>query len=312
MKIIKYLSDFNGKIVIVLHSSPDPDCVGSALALYHFLKKLNKDVLIISKDEPPRNVDFLKGFDNIIVSNEIINGDLYILVDQSEVKRSGFEIDSKNVIKIDHHISNVVYSEYDFVREDAPSTTSLILELIRDYDESLIDEEIAECIFVGLMSDTGNFSYSNLKEAFSYALYLANRGFNLSKFSEKYMRNNSINRMKLIQIALSTLAYEGEIAYIIIRKNFYELSGAKKYENFGIVDYPFSLKGVKVALKFEEMNNSTWKVNLRSRIGVNVELFARQFGGGGHENAAAFRIRGSENEIIEKVIHQLKQYLKSS
>ncbi len=312
MKTIKYLSNFKGKIALILHLSPDPDCVGSALALYHFLKKLNKDVAIISKDEPPRSVDFLKGFDIIIVSDKIIDGDLYILIDQSEIERSGFEINSKDVIKIDHHISNVVYSEYDFVIEDAPSTTSLILKLIRNYDESLIDEEIAECIFVGLMSDTGNFSYSNLKFAFDCALYLANRGFNLSKFSEKYMRNNSINRMKLIQIALSTLTYEGEIAYIIIRKNFYKLSGAKKYENYGIVDYPFSLKGVKVALKFEEMDNSTWKVNLRSRIGVNVEPFARQFGGGGHENAAAFRISGSESEVIEKVIYQLKQYLKNS
>ncbi|MEO0144871.1 MAG: bifunctional oligoribonuclease/PAP phosphatase NrnA [candidate division WOR-3 bacterium] len=311
MKTIEYILSQNGKIVLILHLNPDPDCIGSALALYQVLKKFNKDVIIISKDELPETVNFLKDFDKIIVSNEVPKAQLYILIDHSEVDRSGFDIKG-NILKIDHHISDVVYSEYDFVDPEAPSTTHLILNLIKDFDESLIDENIAECIFIGLMSDTGNFTYSNLKSAFSSALYLANKNFNLVKFSEKYTRNSSINRMRLLQLALSTLKQDGEIAYIIVRSEFYEISGAKRYENYGIVDYPLSLKDIKVALKFEEINKNKWKVNLRSKMGINIQPFAKKYGGGGHENAAAFRIEGTEENIINNVISDLKEYLKIS
>jgi len=310
MNTLKYLINFEGKITLVAHKNPDADCVGSMLALYQVLKKFNKDVIMISKDEPPETINYLNYFYEIKKFNEIPKSDLYVLIDLSEVDRSGFEINNKNIIKIDHHISSVRYSDYDFVDDKAPSTTSLILKIIREYDENLIDENIAECIYIGLIGDTGSFSYSNLKVAFECAYYLANRGFDLVKFSEKFSRNQTINRMKLIQLALSTLKQEGEIAYVIIRKEFYEISGAKKYENFGIVDYPLSLKGVKVALKFEEIENNKWKINLRSKSGINVEPFARKNNGGGHKNASAFIKSGNEDEVINEVISDLRKYLK--
>ncbi|MEO0203255.1 MAG: bifunctional oligoribonuclease/PAP phosphatase NrnA [candidate division WOR-3 bacterium] len=311
MKTLDYILSQEGKIILILHLSPDPDCIGSSLALYQFLRKFNKDVQIISKDEPPQTISFLKDFDEIMVLDNVPKASLYILVDHSEVDRSGFEI-KNNLLKIDHHISDIIYSKYDFVDPNAPSTTHLILELIKSFDENLIDENIAECIFVGLMSDTGNFTYSNLKEAFKSALYLANRGFDLNKFSERYNKNSSINRLRLIQLALSTLVQDDEVAYIIVKSEFYKISGAKKYENYGIVDYPLSLKEVKVAMKFEEIDKNKWKVNLRSKIGVNVQPFAKKYGGGGHENASAFRIEGNEKDVIENVVSDLKQYLRNS
>ena len=312
MRIINYLLKFDGKIVLTIHKSPDPDCVGSALALYRFIKNFKSDVKIISRDEPPLNLDYLKGFNEIII-NRFEDGDLYVLIDTPNIKRTGFDElkDKKNIIKIDHHISDDKYSEFDYVNVDAPSTTYLILELIRSYNENYLDEDIAECIFVGILGDTGSFSYSNLKLAFESALYLANKGYDLSKFAERFLRNNPISRFCLIRKALETLKQDGEIGYIIIRKHFYDDCGAKKYENFGIVDYPLSLKGVKVALKFEETDNNKWKINLRSKIGVDVQKFASYYGGGGHENAAAFEKFGTEEQVISEVISNLKEYLKN-
>jgi len=312
MKTIEYLLKFNGKIILLVHKNPDPDCIGSALAFYKFMKNFKSDIKIISKDEPPQNLDYLKGFNEIIV-NSFQDADLYVLIDTPNMERTGFDnIDRKlNILKIDHHISDDKYSEFDYVKIDAPSTTYLILELIRNYNENYLDEDIAECIFVGLMSDTGSFSYSNLKLAFEAALYLANKGYDLSKFSERYSRNNSINRFCLIKKALETLKQDGEIAYVIIRKHFYDECGAKKYENFGIVDYPLSIRDVKVALKFEEIENNRWKINLRSKKGINVQKFASHYGGGGHENASAFEKFGIEEQVISEVISDLKKYLKN-
>ena len=313
MKTIEYLLKFDGKIVLLVHKNPDPDCIGSALALYKFMKNFKSDIKIVSKDEPPENLNYLKGFDEIIV-NRFENANLYVLIDTPNLKRTGFdEFNSKaNILKIDHHLSDENYSEFDYVKVEAPSTTYLILELIRNYNESYFDEDIAECIFIGLVGDTGSFSYSNLKLAFEAALYLANKGYDLSKFSERYSRNNSISRFCLIRKALETLKQDGEIAYVIIRKHFYDECGAKKYENFGIVDYPLSIRGVKVALKFEEIENNKWKINLRSKKGINVQKFASNYGGGGHENASAFEKFGTEKQVIEEVISDLKEYLKNS
>ncbi|MEO0223483.1 MAG: bifunctional oligoribonuclease/PAP phosphatase NrnA [candidate division WOR-3 bacterium] len=313
MKTIDYLLKFDGKIVLIVHKNPDPDCIGSALALYKFLKNFKSDVKIVSKDEPPQNLDYLKGFNEIIVNN-FQDANLYVLIDTPNIKRTGFDnfnFNNKNIIKIDHHISDDKYSEFDYVKIEAPSTTYLILELIRNYNENYLDEDMAECIFIGLVGDTGSFSYSNLKLAFEAALYLANKGYDLSKFSERYSRNNSISRFCLIRKALETLKQDGEIAYIVIRKHFYDDCSAKKYENFGIVDYPLSIKGVKVALKFEEIENNKWKINLRSKKEIDVQKFASLHGGGGHKNASAFEKLGTEEEVINEVISDLKEYLKS-
>ena len=309
MKLKDRLENFDGKIVIAVHEKPDPDCIGSGLALYNFLKRKGKKVSIVSRDEPPESLEFLEGFDEI--KGELEEGDLYILVDASEWERTGFDKPEGEIIKIDHHISNLRYSPYDLVDEEAPATAHLVLNLLREWEESSIDEKIGECLYAGLLSDTGSFTYSSIERAMEDALYLLGRGVDGRKVAEKLFRESPFERFKLIGLALQTLSVEDSIAWIIVREEFYRITGAKRNHNYGIVDYALSVKGALIGVKFEEYEEE-WRVSLRSKGNIDISTIAREFGGGGHRNAAAFRIRGEEKEIVERVIGRLKEYLRDA
>lgn len=308
MKLVDKLKEFDGKIVLAVHEKPDPDCIGSGLALYNFLKKKGKDVVLISKDEPPESLEFLKGFDEI--KRDMEEGDLYILVDASEWERTGLEEPSGEIVKIDHHISDKRYSPMDVVDEEAPATADLVLKILREWDEEGIDVEVGECIYAGLLTDTGSFTYSSIDRAMQDALYLLGRGVDGRKVAEKIFRESPFERFKLIGLALQTLTFQDSIAWIIVRNEFYRITGAKRNYNYGIVDYALSVKGALIGVKFEEYED-VWRVSLRSKGNIDVSRIAAEFGGGGHRNAAAFRISGREEEIVDRVIKRLKEYLKN-
>ena len=310
MSIRSVLEDSKGRIVIAVHEKPDPDALGSALALHLFLKKKNLDSVVVSKDEPPDTLAFLEGFDEIVVG-EMAEGSIYVLVDAAEWERTGFPMPEAPVVKIDHHISSTRYSPHDVMDEKAPATAHLMLKILREWDEEAIDVPIAESLYTGLLTDTGSFTYSAIDVAMRDALYLLSKGVDGRKVADRVFRESPIERFRLIGLALQTLRMEDAVAWIVVRKQFYEISGAKRNHNYGIVDYALSVRGALVGVKFEEYDD-VWRVSLRSKGNIDISVIAREFGGGGHRNAAAFRapITMSEEELVEKVIGRLKEYLR--
>jgi len=312
MSIKDALENAEGRIVIAVHEKPDPDAIGSALALHLFLRKKGFDSVVVSKDEPPDTLTFLAGFDDIVVG-KMEKGSLYVLVDAAEWERTGLPEPDGPIVKIDHHISSIRYSPYDVMDEKAPATAHLVLKVLREWDEEAIDIPIAENLYTGLLTDTGSFTYSAIDVAMRDALYLLSKGVDGRKIADKVFRESPLERFKLIGLALQTLSMEDRIAWIIVRKEFYEISGAKRNHNYGIVDYALSVRGALVGVKFEEYDD-VWRVSLRSKGDIDISVIAREFGGGGHRNAAAFRapITMSEEELVRKVIGRLKEYLKDA
>ncbi len=310
MSIRSILENPGGRIVIAVHEKPDPDAIGSALALHLFLKKKGLDSTVVSRDEPPDTLTFLRGFDEIVVG-AMERGELYVLVDAAEWERTGFPHPDGPVVKIDHHISPRRYSPHDVVDQNAPATAHLMLKILREWDEEAIDIPIAEALYTGLLTDTGSFTYSAIDVAMMDALYLLSKGVDGKKIAEKVFRESPLERFKLIGLALQTLKMEERIAWIIVRKEFYEISGAKRSHNYGIVDYALSVRGALVGVKFEEYDD-VWRISLRSKGNLDISTVAREFGGGGHRNAAAFRMPATmeEKEVVKRVISRLKEYLR--
>ena len=302
--------DTDGKIVIAVHEKPDPDAIGSALGLHLFLRKKGLESVVVSKDEPPEPLDFLEGFQDIVVGH-LEEGALYVLVDAAEWERTGLPHPEGPIVKIDHHISSLRYSPYDMVDETAPATAHLILELLRDWDEGALDLPIAESLYTGLLTDTGSFTYSAIDVAMRDALYLLSRGVDGRRVADMVFRNSPLERFKLIGLALQTLTMEDRVAWIVVRKEFYEITGAKRSYNYGIVDYALSVRGALVGIKFEEYDDQ-WHVSLRSKGNIDISVIAREFGGGGHRNAAAFRVPATigEEELVRKVVDRIKEYLR--
>jgi len=309
INLVELVKATKGKIGIVSHLNPDGDAVGSLLAFYLFLKKAGKRVIPFLKDNVPYFLNFLPGIGEI--EKEITHDlDLIFLVDASEFSRTGFpEPTDTRIVRIDHHISGKTYSNYDLVVPQAPSTTSLIMKIIKKYDPSKIDKDIKTCLYTGLLTDTSSFRHSNsFKWAFKDAYSLVNNGLDVTDIASLVYERKKLKTLQLLSKALSTIMVREQVGIISVRREFLEEFGLDRSETEGFVNYPLSLDEAIVGMSMVEVDKQVWRISLRGKNKVNLAKVAESFGGGGHFNAAGCTLRGSEKEVIDSLINAIKKY----
>lgn len=312
--LVELLKETKGSILILTHENPDGDALGSAMALYLFLKKKKKDVTVGCKDHVPHFLDFIPHVDEVVSLPDGRFYDIGIIVDAAGFYRAGTEVKVAKKIRIDHHVGGEFYGRYDFIDPKAPATASLIYELIRSWDETAIDRDIATCIYVGLATDTGFFRYSNTNEyTFDLAKKLVHYGADPHHVYMMFSERESVNKMKLISKVLDTLTlYEdGLVAGITIFDRFFKETGTTYDDSEGLVNYPRSIEGVEVAFALiEKPEEGVWKVSLRSKKEVDVSKIAERLGGGGHKYASGAKIKtGSYEEALEKLLSEIRKQL---
>ncbi len=303
----------HGRVVVVSHIRPDGDAVGSVLGLTNFLRNVGIEAYPVLKHGVPTVFQFVPGAEGVLT--DLPDGDLYVLVDASEWERTGFERPDAPIVRFDHHLTGERYSHYDLLDPEAPSATSLILQFLRTWDERAIDPTVALPLYTGLLTDTGGFKNREGTRAFEDAIYLINRGVNPRKVAELIFREKPIEMYRLLSLALKTLKVveDGKVAYMVVRREFFEEVGATREHSEGFVEYPLSIKGVIVAMKVEWDPEGYWKVGLRSKDGgPNVAAIAEKFGGGGHYFSAGCRIFGEEEEVIEALLSEIRKALHST
>lgn len=315
--IVALLQREEGSILVFSHENPDADTLGSALALYKFLKKKGKNVKVACKDNVPRFLDFLPGVEDVLrlPLDEVF--DLGIIVDASGFYRAGATVNAKRKVRIDHHIGGDFYGEYDYIDPDAASTTCIIYKLLKEWDEEAIDSDIATNLYAGLATDTGFFKYSNTDaQVFRTAMELVQKGADPHHVYVMFSERESLGKMKLISKALETLKLyeEGLVAGILIRDEFFKQTGTKYEDSEGLVNYPRSIEGVEVAFAIiEKPKDGIWKVSLRSKGWADVAKIANFLGGGGHKYASGAKIvASSEGEALDKVLQAIKSYMHQS
>ena len=314
--LIDLLKEAKGSILILTHENPDGDSLGSGLALYQFLKKQGKDVYIGSKDGVPHFLDFLPKSDEVIRLPDGRFYDIGIIVDASGFYRAGADVKVGKKIRIDHHIGGEFYGRHDYIDPKVPATAVLVYELIKNWDETAIDKDIATCIYTGLATDTGFFRYSNTDErAFDLAKELLHYGVDPYYVYTMFSERESLNKMKLISKVLETLQlYEdGQVAGIIIFKKFLDETGTTYEDTEGLVNYPRAIEGVKLAFALiERPDEGVWKVSLRAKDDVNVGKIAERLGGGGHRYASGAKIKARDyKEALNKVLEAIRAELKT-
>ena len=302
------------RVVVVSHIRPDGDAVGSVSGLVNFLRKRGVEAEGVLKHGVPEIFSFIPGAEGI--RTDLPEGQLYILVDASDWERTGFPLPDAPIVRFDHHLTGERYSEYDLLDEEAPSATSLLLRFLRTWDEEGIDLSVAVPLYVGLLTDTGSFKNREGERAFEDALYLIRRGVNPRKISELIFREKPIQMYRLLSLALQTLKVVegGKVAYMVVRREFFERVNANREHSEGFVEYPLSVRGVLVAMKVEWDPEGYWKVGLRSKDGgPNVAAVAEKFGGGGHYFSAGCRIFGDEKDedrVINALLEEIRKVLK--
>ncbi|MBN1521204.1 MAG: bifunctional oligoribonuclease/PAP phosphatase NrnA [Candidatus Aureabacteria bacterium] len=322
---LKQVIDSKKRFIISSHINPDGDSIGSEIAFYNLLKNLGKDVLVINSSMTPDNCLFLEGANEILEYPQlradeiefIKKTDVLVLLDVSEYKRVGLpskilEPKSLFTVCIDHHILSHPSMNLSIIKEDACATGEIIFKFMK-YAGCKITMNIAEAIYVSILTDTGSFQYSNTTaESHLIAAELLSMGINHSYIYEKYYCNQPMKKAKLFISVISTLQTEcdGKIAWMKMTKDMLALTDTRTEDSEGIINFAMNIKGVRVILFFKELTDERIKVSLRSRKKFNVRNVAASFGGGGHNNASGILLKGILDEVIQKILKRVEEELK--
>lgn len=311
----------NNNFLITSHLNLDGDGVGSELALYFILKKLNKKPIILNQDKLPKIYGFLPGSDKIhYLNNNRINLksiDVGIVLDCSNVKRIGktYEIfkDIKTIINIDHHKSNENFGGLNYVNSSVSSVGEIIYELIRSINIDLLDEDISTCLFAALITDTGSFRYSNVSEkTFKIASDLTSKGIKPHLIANNIYNRKTYSGLKLLGEALLTLEMDDSnyVSWLTITRKMLNDVKANDEEIEGIIDVATTLDNTEISILFRETKDNKIKISFRSKGNFDVNKFAGKFNGGGHPNAAGCLCSGKLDEIKEKILSKLFKEIK--
>ncbi len=301
------------KIVIFTHESPDGDAIGSSLGMYQVLLKLGKKVDIVIP-EFPKVYDFLPGRDD--VKNEANSDyDLLISLDCADLKRlNGAEkiFDEIPVtINIDHHSSNTMYADYNYVDPVTPACAQLLIAGFK-YLNIEISKDIGKCLLTGIITDTGGFQYSGVNaETFEFTAWLIQKGVNESEIYRKVLQMKTIPHFELRKIVMDRLEFyeNGKIAFSYITREDELKVKANPGDHEGLVEIGRDIEGVEVSILLRETEKG-FKCSLRSNEYVNVSDVGMMFNGGGHPRAAGALLTYSLEQSKQKIINEVKNYLK--
>lgn len=315
---INYLDRIlNGKtsVGIAGHVRPDGDCVGSTLAVYNYIKEYYPHIYVKLFLEPIPNIFKFLQYSAEIDSNyaDSTKFDLFIALDCGDLGRLGNAADffsaAKSTLCIDHHISNQSFADENYIYPDASSTCELVYEVI---DTDKITKEIAECLYTGIVHDTGVFQYScTSAKTMEIAGVLMEKGIDYPKIVDETFYTKTFSQNKILGQALlnSELYLNGACIVSVITQKEMEKFGVLPKHLDGIVNQLRITKDVRVALFLYENGDGTWKGSLRVNGDFNVAEVAICFGGGGHVKAAGFTIDGPADVAVVRVLNEIEARL---
>lgn len=314
------------RIVLIPHRNPDGDAIGSTLAMAQYLTKKGHSCDIVSPNDFPKFLKWMEGAKNIHIAEYnpgnsrrlVENAELIFILDFNSIQRIdevGDWLSRSKVPKvmIDHHQEP---EQFDFMYSDTsiPATCQMVynfMEAMGDLD--LIDTSIAECIYTGIMTDTGNFRFrSTSGDTHRVVAHLMDTGIEIDKINNNVSDTQTISRMKLLSMALNSLeaSVEHRSAFMFLTREQQINEGSQKGDTEGFVNYGLGLNDFVFSTIFiEDQQNDFIKISFRSKGNFDVNQFARKhFNGGGHVNAAGGRSDLDLKGTIQKFKGLLEEY----
>jgi len=302
-------------VILFTHRDPDGDAIGSMIAMYVALKRMGKTVEMFSSDPVPEMYTFLPHTE--LVRTRLPKRamfDLAIVSDCGGIDRidGGFDVRSmvKTVVNIDHHPDNTKFGDVNLVKSIS-SVSEIIFGLLKKMKVK-ITRDIAECLYVGIMTDTGNFRYDyTTADTFAVARELIKTGIAFSRIAMQVYESKTLASVRILGYAMYNLetSRSGRVAWTALSKKLMDSVGAKSEDLTGLVDALRSVKGVEVAILFREEEDGI-KVNFRSKFKVNVSTIAGRLGGGGHIRASGAILQGSLEDSRKKVLREVFKVIK--
>jgi len=304
------------KIAITFHSSPDGDSLGSSLALLIGLRKLKKEVYIISKEVIPQEFLFLPYSNEINgeTSEPLKDTECVIVLDCGDFKRINANLPMHNkkfeLINMDHHLSNDLYGDLNFVDTSASAVGEIVFEVLRLLDVE-IDKEIGTCLYTSILTDTGSFRHSNTTAVtHSIAGELINTGLDFSSIHRIIFDNKKFEKIKFCGEVIGNMTAElsGKVCIMYITKNMLEKYATVASDTSDVITFGDSIDTVEVTVLIKEAENGV-KVSLRSKSLVDVSKIAEIFNGGGHIRASGFFTKENFYDTKVKLLQIIEKEL---
>ncbi len=282
------------RILITSHTSPDGDALGSALAMQQLASALAIDGHVVQRDPHPASLGFLPGIEAVELATRISPGapaswDLAVVLECPGITRPGLEgLEQLPILNIDHHLENERYGELNYLDEEAPAVGEMVLRMAEAAGVAL-SPAMATCLYTALVTDTGDFRYSNATpRAFDAARRLVAAGAKPHLIADALWNQTPARVVRLTAEVLTTLELHagGRLAVITCDLGMLARAGAYPEDTENLINTPRTIANVEVAALFKAFNPGVTRVSLRSRGEVDVQRVAVQFGGGGHRNAA--------------------------
>ena len=297
------------KFGITTHIKPDGDGVGSSLGLCWLLRSLGKSAEVIVCGDIPLAYRNLPGADDIRNIESIDEDyDAVFVIECSDLQRPGLiGLDKQFTVNIDHHATSEHFGTVNWIDSTASAVGEMIYNLVKAIG-GRVTKEIAECVYMALVTDTGSFHFSNTTDrTLKVASELIKAGAKPADISEAVYSNYPWSRIELMRQVLATVRRDesGKVASMRQTLKMREEAEAVDGDNNGFVNIPLAARDILASIYMREIGENVYRVSLRSKGDINVAKVAERWGGGGHRNAAGLRIEGdwdeTEQELVEAV-----------
>lgn len=308
----------NDRFLVVSHTNPDGDAAGSTFAIGHVLRQLNKQYVLANIDAMPKRFSYLDGYRDIVGEHQLQQIDRFchvIAVDCADAARFGqlqpYFAEDFQLLNIDHHATNTRFGTINLVHVEAAATAQVIQELV-EHMQLPLNNALAECLYTGLLTDTGGFRYQNTTpQVLDLASKLLHTGVNPTAIARVALETVTTSHIEMLKRALATLTIHssGRVAWVLASLDDLRETGATADDLDGIVRYPVNIEGIEVGILFKQLTAIEYKVSFRSNDVVDVSAVAAIFGGGGHIRAAGCTVRGEWNQVLRDVMAAVERVL---
>ncbi len=312
VELIENKSNF----AITTHVRPDGDGIGSSLGLCWLLRSLGKTAEVIVRDPIPVSYTSLPGADEIRIVSEIDKQyDAVLVIECSDITRPGIRnLENQFTVNIDHHSTSEHFGTINWIDATASAVGEMIYNLCKAIG-GRISKEIAECVYMALVTDTGSFHFANTTErTLKVASELIKVGVRPAQISEAVYNSYPWSRIELMREVLATVKRNenGKVAWMRQTLEMAKKADSVDGDNNGFVNIPLAAAEVEATVYMRESSPNCYRVSLRSKGNVNVARVAEKFGGGGHKNASGCRVEGDWDVKEREILNELTKAVENS
>ena len=299
------------RFVISSHSRPDGDSIGSSVAMAYALRAIGKQAEVVHADPPPGPLTQFPGVSDIRLASAV-NGpfDAAIIMECGDLARTGIlGLDRYFLINIDHHPGNTGYGDLGWFDVTAAACGEMVFELVKTIDAPLT-LEVATHIYLAILTDTGSFHYANITpRTFEICRETIEAGVDPVAVARNVYDSNSMGRLKLFGAVLSAMQIDssGRIAIVYLDHEMARAAGGTYEDTEGLINLPLTVKEIQAVVFFKQVEGDEYRVSMRSKGDIDIGLIAKEFGGGGHKNAAGCTVAGAIDALQKMFVAKIEQ-----